>query len=515
MQSIFGNIFIGGAMLLLLPAFLLSIVQERELRLKAMMKMNGGMTDSVYWSVTLVWAFCFQFIAYLWLWIVCLIIGTFYTKGLALARQDPGLVIIFLILWTVSQLSFGIAWSSAYTKYKNTSLHAYLYQFFVLIGMLVLNLAVFTTTSPPAVLFLIPHCALFRAIHLFHQRTYYLKFMDIDDEMSVILLMLFLNSLLWSAIGMYLQKVAPSEDSVQKDCCFCITEPVHYFCCGGRANSRQIHGTDAGTDKNYGQRLQDAGYGDANAGGAVVAGAASGGEGKTGSAVAASSTNRLANPLLKRRPSMLKATVQEDEDVIEERNNMISGAFPTNAPIQLFGLRKMFGSFVAVDNVSLHIPTNQCFGMLGPNGAGKTTTISMLTGLIPASKGDAVVANKDLHNELSGIYENIGVCPQFDVTWPELTIEEHLIFYARVKGVPKEAEHLEIMKLIKDIGLMDAHVKKSTSKALSGGMRRRLSLAIALVGKPPVVFLDEPTTGLDPETKRNIWALIDTFKKNR
>tara|TARA_B110000091_G_C13549297_1_gene363741 strand:- start:48 stop:686 length:639 start_codon:yes stop_codon:yes gene_type:complete len=212
---------------------------------------------------------------------------------------------------------------------------------------------------------------------------------------------------------------------------------------------------------------------------------------------------------------MLKATVQEDEDVIEERNNMISGAFPTNAPIQLFGLRKMFGSFVAVDNVSLHIPTNQCFGMLGPNGAGKTTTISMLTGLIPASKGDAVVANKDLHNELSGIYENIGVCPQFDVTWPELTIEEHLIFYARVKGVPKEAEHLEIMKLIKDIGLMDAHVKKSTSKALSGGMRRRLSLAIALVGKPPVVFLDEPTTGLDPETKRNIWALIDTFKKNR
>jgi ABC-type Na+ transport system ATPase subunit NatA len=339
--------------------------------------------------------------------------------------------------------------------------------------------------------------------------------MDIDDEMSVILLMLFLNSLLWSAIGMYLQKVAPSEDSVQKDCCFCITEPVHYFCCGGRANLRQIHGADAGTDKNYGQRLQDAGYGDANAGGAVVAGVASGGEEKTGSAVVASATNRLANPLLKRRPSMLKATVQEDEDVIEERNNMISGAFPANAPIQLFGLRKMFGSFVAVDNVSLHIPTNQCFGMLGPNGAGKTTTISMLTGLIPASKGDAVVANKDLHNELSGIYENIGVCPQFDVTWPELTIEEHLIFYARVKGVPKEAEHLEIMKLIKDIGLMDAHVKKSTSKALSGGMRRRLSLAIALVGKPPVVFLDEPTTGLDPETKRNIWALIDTFKKNR
>merc|ERR1712166_1332247 len=81
MQSVFGSIFIGGAMSLLLPAFLLSIVQERELRLKAMMRMNGGMTDTIYWGVTLLWAFCFQMVAYLWLWIVCLVIGLFYTKG--------------------------------------------------------------------------------------------------------------------------------------------------------------------------------------------------------------------------------------------------------------------------------------------------------------------------------------------------------------------------------------------------------------------------------------------------
>merc|ERR1711865_424666 len=153
--------------------------------------------------------------------------------------------------------------------------------------------------------------------------------------------------------------------------------------------------------------------------------------------------------------------------------------------------------------------------MLGPNGAGKTTTISMLTGLIPATKGDASIAGKDLHTELPSIFSNIGVCPQFDVCWPELTIEEHLRFYARVKGVPRLKEDEEINKLINDIGLIDAHKKKSISKELSGGMRRRLSLAIALVGKPPVVFLDEPTTGLDPETKRNIWTLIDSFKKNR
>jgi ABC-type multidrug transport system ATPase subunit len=153
--------------------------------------------------------------------------------------------------------------------------------------------------------------------------------------------------------------------------------------------------------------------------------------------------------------------------------------------------------------------------MLGPNGAGKTTTISMLTGLIPSTAGDARIADADLKQSLPRVFERIGVCPQFDVCWPELTIEEHLHFYARVKGVPASAEKAEIARLIKDVGLEDAHAAKRTSKALSGGMRRRLSLAIALVGSPPVVFLDEPTTGLDPETKRNIWSLIDKFKRGR
>ena len=148
MQSIFGNIFIGGSMSLLLPAFLLSIVQERELKLKAMMRMNGGMTDFIYWLVTLSWSFAFQFVAYLWLWIVCLIISSFYPKGLALGKQQGILIIVFLFLWTACQLSFTVAWSAVYTKYKNTSLHAYMYQFFLLIGMLVgLNLFIDPNTT--------------------------------------------------------------------------------------------------------------------------------------------------------------------------------------------------------------------------------------------------------------------------------------------------------------------------------------------------------------------------------
>ena len=107
----------------------------------------------------------------------------------------------------------------------------------------------------------------------------------------------------------------------------------------------------------------------------------------------------------------------------------------------------------------------------------------------------------------------MGICPQFDVCWPQLTIKEHLEFYARIKGVEQNQMKKTVMNLLKAVDLLGAQDK--LSKDLSGGMRRRLSLAMALVGDPAIVFLDEPTTGLDPETKRNIWALLDRVKRDR
>ena len=256
------------------------------------------------------------------------------------------------------------------------------------------------------------------------------------------------------------------------------------------------------TQAGYGERLAAMGLGRKKSDGGASSGESKNVEGKT----------------MTRRNSFnpnVTTEIEEDDDVVAERDAMISGSFPEDAPIQVYGLRKEFGRFIAVDNVSVHVPNGQCFGMLGPNGAGKTTTISMLTGLIPASRGEAVVAGRDLLHDMGGVHSRIGVCPQFDVCWPELTIEQHLRFYARIKGVNKADETRAILSLIEDVGLTEAHKAKRTSKALSGGMRRRLSLAIALIGQPPVVFLDEPTTGLDPETKRNIWSLIDKFKKDR
>lgn len=207
-------------------------------------------------------------------------------------------------------------------------------------------------------------------------------------------------------------------------------------------------------------------------------------------------------------------SVAEDDDVQAERRRMLTNEIPADSSIKIHGLRKVYpGGFVAVEDLSCHMENGECFGLLGPNGAGKTTSISMLTGLFGPTGGTAQLCGFDLKTQLPNIYRVMGICPQFDICWPNLTVQEHLLCYARLKGLDKSQELQKVDEMITDVGL--AAAKHKMSKDLSGGMRRRLSLAISLVGNPRVVFLDEPTTGLDPETKRNVWALIDRAKQGR
>eukprot|EP00009_Paramoeba_aestuarina_P014068 CAMPEP_0201542812 /NCGR_PEP_ID=MMETSP0161_2-20130828/72234_1 /ASSEMBLY_ACC=CAM_ASM_000251 /TAXON_ID=180227 /ORGANISM="Neoparamoeba aestuarina, Strain SoJaBio B1-5/56/2" /LENGTH=393 /DNA_ID=CAMNT_0047950493 /DNA_START=528 /DNA_END=1709 /DNA_ORIENTATION=+ len=165
----------------------------------------------------------------------------------------------------------------------------------------------------------------------------------------------------------------------------------------------------------------------------------------------------------------------------------------------------------AVKGVSFAVPEGMCFGLLGPNGAGKTTTISMLTGLFPPSMGRARVGGFELETELDKVHRVMGVCPQFDILWRALTVRETLLFYTRLKGIPTADEQQNVEDALEAVGLIEFADRRV--KELSGGMKRRVSLAVSLCGNARVIFLDEPTTGLDPVTRRDLWDTLLTMKK--
>ncbi|XP_031561453.1 ATP-binding cassette sub-family A member 3-like [Actinia tenebrosa] len=181
------------------------------------------------------------------------------------------------------------------------------------------------------------------------------------------------------------------------------------------------------------------------------------------------------------------------------------------------GLRKVFkssaGTKVAVDGLSLNMYKGQITALLGHNGAGKTTTMSILTGLFPPTSGSAHIGNKSILTDIDGIRESLGLCPQHNVLFDRLTVKEHLEFFINLKGKYGQAAKDEVLAMITDMQLLDKMNEKSAT--LSGGMKRKLSCAIALVGGSETVFLDEPTSGMDPYARRATWDLLLKYKAGK
>lgn len=170
-------------------------------------------------------------------------------------------------------------------------------------------------------------------------------------------------------------------------------------------------------------------------------------------------------------------------------------------PILMHNLRKEYPSFgrsppkVALDCLDLHVQRGEVLGLLGQNGAGKTTALKILACAHDATSGLGLVAGYDVASERISVFERLGNCPQFDVIWPLLTVKEHLVFFAKLKSIPRDAIYSASQDIAMAVGLGDDSVFNRRAGALSGGMRRRLSIAISLIGAPRVFVLDEPTTG--------------------
>ena len=180
--------------------------------------------------------------------------------------------------------------------------------------------------------------------------------------------------------------------------------------------------------------------------------------------------------------------------------------------IETHDLTKYFGSLGAVQSVSFRVGKGEVFGLLGPNGAGKTTTIRMLTTLLSPTSGTALVAGHDVSADPLGVKHSIGVVPQMLNLDIDLTCSENLEYHGRLHKMTANDREMRIEELLRFVGLWE---KKGTPvEHLSGGMRRRLLIARGLMHRPAVVFMDEPTVGLDPQARRMIWGVIKALKRN-
>ncbi|GGH21473.1 ATP-binding cassette domain-containing protein [Paenibacillus segetis] len=179
--------------------------------------------------------------------------------------------------------------------------------------------------------------------------------------------------------------------------------------------------------------------------------------------------------------------------------------------VEAKGLVKAFGDNVAVDGVDLNVRTGSIYGVLGPNGAGKTTTISMLATLLRPDAGSARIFGHDVTKESQIVRQLIGVTGQYASVDESLSATENLIIFSRLLGLGRAAARQKAEELLEEFGLTEA--ARRPLRNFSGGMRRRLDLAASLIAQPPLIFLDEPTTGLDPRTRAQMWDTIRRLVK--
>jgi ABC-2 type transport system ATP-binding protein len=174
--------------------------------------------------------------------------------------------------------------------------------------------------------------------------------------------------------------------------------------------------------------------------------------------------------------------------------------------IETTNLTRRFGSMTAVAELNLGVRTGEIFGFLGPNGAGKTTTIRMLCGLLAPSEGTACVAGLDVVRDAEMVKRRVGYMPQRFSLYGDLTVEENLDFFGGVYRLAREERRRRVAEMLERVGLMER--RRSLTEHLSGGLKQRLALACAMVHRPAILFLDEPTAGADPPSRQRMWDLL-------
>ncbi|CAN6923808.1 hypothetical protein Bca52824_087286 [Brassica carinata] len=461
--SLIGPLFFTWVILLLFPVILSSLVYEKQERLRIIMKMHG-LGDGPYWMISYAY-----FLAMSTLYVICLMIyGS--AIGLKFFRlNDYSIQFTFYFLYVNLQIALCFLVSSIFSKVKTLTVASYIYVF--LSGLVGEFLLEFLIEDPSfsrgwiIVLELFPAFSLYRGLYEFGEFSFQgnlrgadgMKWKDFSDSaMDHVFLIIIVEWFLALTAAYYIDKMSSSG----KGPLFFLKSPIN-------------------------------------------------------------KSPSLRRPSLQRQGSKVVVEMEKTDVTQEiEKVEQLMLEPSTSHAIVCDNLKKVYPGRdgnppkLAVSGLSLAVPSGECFGMLGPNGAGKTSFINMMTGLLKPTSGTGLVRGLDICNDMDRVYTSMGVCPQHDLLWETLTGREHLLFYGRLKNLKGSDLIQAVEESLKSVNLFHGGVADKPAGKYSGGMKRRLSVAISLIGNPKVVYMDEPSTGLDPASRKNLWTVIKRAKQN-
>lgn len=471
------------ALTFLLPVFMNLIVYEKEAKLKELMKMSG-MKMRYYWAVN----YCYNYAMYVVV-VICFSIACWIVQIRLWTQTSFVVLFSLLFLWGHALVSLSFLLSSILDRDLTSSLSGYVVVVAGVLASLVFNATVFYRDEPPAIYMLYAPLSFYRAIYIMTTsctRFACITVSDIGPEMLRVYFYLAFDTILYLMAFIYLDKVLPAEWGVPEHRLFFLKPVVAWW-----KKRRGVPETEANL-------LHD----------------------DNADAETAHGDSLGAREMEKRRGrSLLK---DETEDSRQERQMMVESSNPEEFAVQMLGLHHEYDRGITADKMKartalvdlfLSIGANESQALLGPNGAGKSTLISILTGLFMPTDGVASICGLDIRTHMEEIHKIIGICPQFSILWDTLTCAEHLLFFARLKGVAVEEQPAFVERTLQQVGL--GLIADRLAKNLSGGMKRRLSIAMALVGDPLFLVMDEPTTGLDPETREELWRTLLKIREGR
>ncbi|ORY52928.1 P-loop containing nucleoside triphosphate hydrolase protein [Rhizoclosmatium globosum] len=467
--NVIGSILYPFGVSFLMPLFVVSLVKEKERKIVAMMKINGVKT----WIYSLS-----QFATFLVIY--CISALVFVISGFAFKLQvflvtSPSVLFILFFVWGLTQISMSFLIASA-CRSSNMALS---FSFLLVLSSVVASMSLNTLypfdSALPGYFLAWPPFAFIRALAVINQASYIssytLQKLSGSDQVLWCIYYLLIESLIMQLISAYLETIIPSPLGV--------TYPWHW----PLSSLFPPNKVKPQSDKDS----------------------------------------------IDKRPSMASIDIEldndEGSDVVQERQRVAlsKDVLMKRCPLVIHELRKKYPGLdtackqqreikMALNGISFAVEQGVVFGLLGPNGAGKSTLMSILTRVNKPTSGGAWIDGFSL-DQIDEVQTRIGLCPQDDILWDDLTVFEHLLFYSRLKGVSNTDQTQYVEKLMTDVKLK--HLADRTTRHLSGGEKRRLSIAIALVGSSKLIFLDEPTTGLDPDVRRQIWAIMKEAKKGK